>query len=144
MEQLVIFNYHLVYFTAIGNTYGHLVYFVVSWYIFPRFGILYQEKSGNPAQVFINKNHLRRAVSCRGLKLLCNKNIKYALGQLFVSFVGLGAEEDAALHPCYFTLTCSDAVVTAVSTAFQPTHLRVVITRHRKTYVSNQVGIGNW
>jgi hypothetical protein len=29
--------------------YGHLVYFVVSWYISPRFGILYQEKSGNPA-----------------------------------------------------------------------------------------------
>jgi hypothetical protein len=27
---------------------GHLVYFVVIWYIFPRFGILYQEKSGNP------------------------------------------------------------------------------------------------
>jgi hypothetical protein len=29
--------------------YGHLVYFVVIWYISPRFGILYQEKSGNPA-----------------------------------------------------------------------------------------------
>jgi hypothetical protein len=28
--------------------YGHLVYFVVIWYIFPHFGILYQEKSGNP------------------------------------------------------------------------------------------------
>jgi hypothetical protein len=25
-----------------------LVYFVAIWYIFPRFGILYQEKSGNP------------------------------------------------------------------------------------------------
>jgi hypothetical protein len=40
--------YHLVYFTAIGNILcpfgifcGHLVLF------FPRFGILYQEKSGN-------------------------------------------------------------------------------------------------
>jgi hypothetical protein len=30
--------------------YGHLVYFVVIWYIFPRFGILDQEKSGNPVQ----------------------------------------------------------------------------------------------
>jgi hypothetical protein len=30
------------------------VYFVVNWYIFPRVGILYQEKSGNPvASVFI-------------------------------------------------------------------------------------------
>jgi hypothetical protein len=28
--------------------YGHLVYFVVIWYNFPQFGILYQEKSGNP------------------------------------------------------------------------------------------------
>jgi hypothetical protein len=27
---------------------GHLLQFVVIWYIFPRFGILYQEKSGNP------------------------------------------------------------------------------------------------
>jgi hypothetical protein len=26
----------------------HFVYFVVNWYIFPRFGLLYQEKSGNP------------------------------------------------------------------------------------------------
>jgi hypothetical protein len=29
--------------------YCHLVHFVVIWYIFPRFGILYEEKSGNPA-----------------------------------------------------------------------------------------------
>jgi hypothetical protein len=28
--------------------YGHLEYFVVIWYIYPRFGILDQEKSGNP------------------------------------------------------------------------------------------------
>jgi hypothetical protein len=26
----------------------HLVYFVVIWYVYPRFGILYLEKSGNP------------------------------------------------------------------------------------------------
>jgi hypothetical protein len=45
----------LVYFMIIWSIlllleifYGHLVYFVVMWYIFPRFGILYQEKSGNP------------------------------------------------------------------------------------------------
>jgi hypothetical protein len=29
--------------------YGRLVYFVVIWF-FPRFGILHQEKSGNPAR----------------------------------------------------------------------------------------------
>jgi hypothetical protein len=28
--------------------YGHLVYFVVIWYISPRFGKLYQDKYGNP------------------------------------------------------------------------------------------------
>jgi hypothetical protein len=31
-----------------GHFYGYLVYFVAIWYIFPRFGVLYQEKSGNP------------------------------------------------------------------------------------------------
>jgi hypothetical protein len=48
MENLGIFYNHLVYFTAIINILcpfgifcGHLVYF-------PRFGILYQEKAGNP------------------------------------------------------------------------------------------------
>jgi hypothetical protein len=55
MGNLGIFYGHLVYFTAIGNILwpfgifcGHLEYFVVIWYISPRFGILYQEKSGNP------------------------------------------------------------------------------------------------
>jgi hypothetical protein len=28
--------------------YGHLVYFTAIWCIFPRFGMLYREKSGNP------------------------------------------------------------------------------------------------
>jgi hypothetical protein len=31
-----------------GIFYGHLVHFVVIWYIFLRFGTLYREKSGNP------------------------------------------------------------------------------------------------
>jgi hypothetical protein len=31
-----------------GTFYGHLVYFVALWYIFPRVGKLYQEKSGSP------------------------------------------------------------------------------------------------
>jgi hypothetical protein len=30
-----------------GLNYGHLVYFGFIWYIFPRFGMLYKEKSGN-------------------------------------------------------------------------------------------------
>jgi hypothetical protein len=50
-----IFCDHLVYFVAIweilwpfGISCDYLVYFVVIWYIFPHFGMLYQEKSGNP------------------------------------------------------------------------------------------------
>jgi hypothetical protein len=46
----------LVYFMTIWPIlrpleifYSHLEYFVVIWYISPRFGILYQEKSGNHA-----------------------------------------------------------------------------------------------
>jgi hypothetical protein len=47
----------LLYFMYIGSIlqpfgiklYEHLVYFVVIRYIFTRFGILYQDKSGNPA-----------------------------------------------------------------------------------------------
>jgi hypothetical protein len=49
MDNLGIFYDHLVKFTVIVNIlcpfgifYGHLVFFT-------RFGILYQEKSGNPA-----------------------------------------------------------------------------------------------
>jgi hypothetical protein len=32
-----------------GIFYDHLVHFVFIWYIFSGFGIMYQEKSGNPA-----------------------------------------------------------------------------------------------
>jgi hypothetical protein len=40
-----------VYFIAVWYFYDHLEYFVVIWYILhpPRFGMLYQEKSGNPS-----------------------------------------------------------------------------------------------
>jgi hypothetical protein len=31
--------------------YGHFGNFLVIWYIFPRFGALYQEKSGNPGLI---------------------------------------------------------------------------------------------
>jgi hypothetical protein len=51
IENLGIFYEHVVYFTAIGNILwpfgifcGHLVYF-------SRFGMLCQEKSGNPVDM---------------------------------------------------------------------------------------------
>jgi hypothetical protein len=54
MEEVCSFYGHLVYFTAL---YGRLVYFVVIWYIFPRFGRLYQEKSGNPGHRSTKVHH---------------------------------------------------------------------------------------
>jgi hypothetical protein len=49
MEDVDKFYVHLVYFTAICNIllpFGNLV---VICYVCPRFGIFYQQKSGNPA-----------------------------------------------------------------------------------------------
>jgi hypothetical protein len=40
---------------GVGIFYGHLVYFVVIRYIFPGFGILCQEKSGNPDRKIVSK-----------------------------------------------------------------------------------------
>jgi hypothetical protein len=48
MEDVGIFYDHLVYFTAVWYIFcGHSVHFMVICYIFPRFGMLRQEKSGN-------------------------------------------------------------------------------------------------
>jgi hypothetical protein len=46
---LGIFYGHVgIFYGHVGIFYGNLGIFVVIWYIFPRFGTLYQEKSGNP------------------------------------------------------------------------------------------------
>jgi hypothetical protein len=48
-KMRVYFAYgHLEYFTVIWLIIWLFGYVVVIWYIFPRFGILHQEKSGNP------------------------------------------------------------------------------------------------
>jgi hypothetical protein len=56
----------LVYFMTIWSIlgpleifHGHLVYFVVIWYIFPHFGVLDQEKSGNSAPTHFLRTGLR-------------------------------------------------------------------------------------
>jgi hypothetical protein len=54
MENLGIFYDHLVYFTAVGNILWPFCYFFGLSVYFPCFGILYQEKSDNPAQVCAN------------------------------------------------------------------------------------------
>jgi hypothetical protein len=46
---LVYFMTILSIFRPLEIFYGHLIYFVFNWYISPRFGILFREKSGNPA-----------------------------------------------------------------------------------------------
>jgi hypothetical protein len=48
IENVGIVNGHLEYLTSIWNILGTFGKFVVIWYIIPRFGMLYQEKSGNP------------------------------------------------------------------------------------------------
>jgi hypothetical protein len=45
-----------------GIFYDHLVHFVFIWYIFPRLGIMYQEKSGNP--VFNADHSYDKKLSC--------------------------------------------------------------------------------
>jgi hypothetical protein len=48
MQNLGIFYDHLVYFTAIANIFGHLVYFPQPWYFVPRLGIFYQNLATLP------------------------------------------------------------------------------------------------
>jgi hypothetical protein len=49
MENVVIYSGQKEYLTTIGYIFGAFGNFRVIWYIFPSFGTLYQEKSGNPA-----------------------------------------------------------------------------------------------
>jgi hypothetical protein len=48
METVGLFYGHLVFLGLLGIFYGILVYFMVIWYMVPRFGMLYEGKSGNP------------------------------------------------------------------------------------------------
>jgi hypothetical protein len=56
LENVGISYCRLVYFTSIWYTYVMVIWNIVLtfgmygpiWYIFPRFGTLYQDKSGNP------------------------------------------------------------------------------------------------
>jgi hypothetical protein len=49
MENVGIFCAHSEYFMVIWYILWPLGNFVVIWYIFPRFGTLCQDRSGNPA-----------------------------------------------------------------------------------------------
>jgi hypothetical protein len=47
-KVLTYFTTNLNILLIFGICYEHLVHFVFIWYFFPGFGIMYQEKSGNP------------------------------------------------------------------------------------------------
>jgi hypothetical protein len=53
MESAGIFSGHLEYFTIVWYILWPFGDVVVIWYIFPRFCIVCQEKSGNPGFHFI-------------------------------------------------------------------------------------------
>jgi hypothetical protein len=55
MENAVIYSGHLEYFISIGYILWEIGYLVI-WFIFLRFGIFYQEKSGNPV-IYTNKQN---------------------------------------------------------------------------------------
>jgi hypothetical protein len=46
--NMLVYLMASLYFYQICIVCGHLVDYMVVWYIFPRFGMMYQEKSGNP------------------------------------------------------------------------------------------------
>jgi hypothetical protein len=51
----------------VGTFYVNFGYLPVIWYIFPRFGILYQEKSGNPADHKLKLEGVRGRVKIIGV-----------------------------------------------------------------------------
>jgi hypothetical protein len=56
MEDVGMFMAIRFILRPIRKFYGHLVHFVVIWYIFSRFGILYQENSANPGYIHSPKD----------------------------------------------------------------------------------------
>jgi hypothetical protein len=48
-----IFYGHSVFLKLFVKLFCRLVYFMAIWYIFYQFGVLYQEKSGNPGSTTI-------------------------------------------------------------------------------------------
>jgi hypothetical protein len=53
-----------------GIYYGHFVYFVVVWYIFSRFGRLYEEKSGSTATLYSIISIAASKIVCKNVNLI--------------------------------------------------------------------------
>jgi hypothetical protein len=72
--------------------YGDLVYFVVIWYLFPHFGILDQEKFGNPdVSLFVTKTPIFRQILITVLTDLWFFKIKVALGLYLPTAIDVGS-----------------------------------------------------
>jgi hypothetical protein len=56
---IILWPFHLFFCHLVFATYGHLLYFVIILEYMSRFGMLYQEKSGNPV-VWLNKQAMTR------------------------------------------------------------------------------------
>jgi hypothetical protein len=77
MENCDILNGHFSFLRcilrSIGIFCGHLVHFEIIWYKFYHFGILYEEKSGNPSQEHANFDYVvERYTTARPKCYLCN------------------------------------------------------------------------
>jgi hypothetical protein len=64
MENAGVFYDHLEYFTVIWYILWPFGNVMVIWYIFPRFGKLCPEKSGNPGTIRPYGNHYKRPLRC--------------------------------------------------------------------------------
>jgi hypothetical protein len=66
MENVCTICGHLEYFTTVCNTLQPFSNVVVIWYIFPCFGILCQEKSGNPEFVRLEVHRMENVCTICG------------------------------------------------------------------------------
>jgi hypothetical protein len=77
MEGVCIFNCQLVFLRPFGILYGRLVYFTYGYLVyFSSFGMLYQEKSGNPAPKHMyTLSHLakQQETICKASRLITNE-----------------------------------------------------------------------
>jgi hypothetical protein len=79
----------LVYFMDIWSIlspldifYGHMVYMVVIWYNFPRFGMLHQEKSGNP----VLESLILEIVCAKLCTNLCHLNVSERRRHTYIQY----------------------------------------------------------
>jgi hypothetical protein len=76
VEDVGMFYGRLVYFSSVWYISWHLDIFLVIWYISPRFGMSYQDKSGNPGGRGGGGLYVRKASVCELSFLIISRSIK--------------------------------------------------------------------